>query len=373
MAHSVLVLTKYKVDPLVLSAEQIPLHRNESSTQKTLNFRGKEQYCFVKENHNLSRERCTVMTVVSSKKELKPPPLEFVFKGKGQRVTLNPSNKVKSQWTEKEFYRIKQMLEYINRLPTIPAAFYPERHVIFTLRDCSVHLPPEIETASFKKGYFLIHIRGGITGDVQVNDTIYHKQSKVLYGKKEMELMLNQLKKNPGKIPQPSRDEMMDIFNNAWQEEYNRIDNVDAYKKNMISIALDGSEDHLASKKLMDLVGEEMLAFREELLKSEPVSSLKDLMKQITPPEGMHRSTKSSNTDDPLPDEGYKLYDGDGEELEEESDEVLEEEQEDTVEDDSAKEPTEDHENPSDIFTPQVADVLNVPDHIDVKLVKEIL
>ena len=87
----------------------------------------------------------------------------------------------------------------------------------------------------------------------------------------------------------------------------------------------------------------------------------------------MHRSTKSSNTDDPLPDEGYKLYDGDGEELEEESDEVLEEEQEDTVEDDSAKEPTEDHENPSDIFTPQVADVLNVPDHIDVKLVKEIL
>ena len=34
---------------------------------------------------------------------------------------------------------------------------------------------------------------------------------------------------------------MMDMFNNAWQEEYDRIDNVDAYKKNMISIALDGS------------------------------------------------------------------------------------------------------------------------------------
>ena len=71
----------------------------------------------------------------------------------------------------------------------------------------------------------------------------------------------------------------MDMFNNAWQEEYDRIDNVGAYKKNMITIALDRSEDHLASKKLMDLVGEEMLAFREELLKSEPVSSLKDLKK----------------------------------------------------------------------------------------------
>ena len=129
--------------------------------------------------------------------------------------------------------------------------------------------------------------------------------------------MLDQLKKKPGKIPQPSRDEMMDMFSNAWQEEYDRIDNVDVYKKNMISIALDGSEDHLASKKIMDPVGEEMLAFREELLKSEPVSSLKDLKKQITPPESMCRSTKSSNTNDPFPDEGYELYDGDGEDLEE--------------------------------------------------------
>ena len=99
---------------------------------------------------------------------------------------------------------------------------------------------------------------------------------------------------------------MMDMFNNAWQEEYDHIDNVDAYKKNMISIALDGSQDHLASKKLMDLVGKEMLAFREEWLKSEPVSSSKNLQKQITPPEGVRRSTKSSNTDDPLPDEGYE-------------------------------------------------------------------
>ena len=33
----------------------MPLHRNESSSQKTLNFKGEET--FVKENHMLSRER----------------------------------------------------------------------------------------------------------------------------------------------------------------------------------------------------------------------------------------------------------------------------------------------------------------------------
>ena len=122
--------------------------------------------------------------------------MEFIFKGKGQRVTLNPPNKVKFQWTKKGSFCIKQMLEYINRLPTIPAAFHPQKRVIFTFDDYSVHFPPEIETALFKKGYFFIHIGGGITGDVQMNDNIYHTQSKPVYWKKEMELMLEQLKKS---------------------------------------------------------------------------------------------------------------------------------------------------------------------------------
>ena len=52
-------------------------------------------------------------------------------------------------------------------------------------------------------------------------------------------------------------------------------------------------------------------------------------------------------------------------------DEVLEEEQEDIIQDDSAEEPTEDHENPSDHSTHQVADVSNLPDHPDVKLERE--
>ena len=59
--------------------------------------------------------------------------------------------------------------------------------------------------------------------------------------------------------------------------------------------------------------------------------------------------------------------------MEEESNDVLEEEQEDIAEDDNAEEPTEDHENLSDHSAPQDADVPNVPDHPDVKLVREIM
>ena len=47
----------------------MPLHRNESSSQKTLNLTGFDTY--VKENYNLSRERVTVYTQASSDPEIK--------------------------------------------------------------------------------------------------------------------------------------------------------------------------------------------------------------------------------------------------------------------------------------------------------------
>ena len=51
-------------NPPVINGDQMPLHRNESAQQKTLNF--KSQDTFVKENYHLSRERATVFTQVCS-------------------------------------------------------------------------------------------------------------------------------------------------------------------------------------------------------------------------------------------------------------------------------------------------------------------
>ena len=192
---------KYKVDPPILSADQMPLHRNESSGQKSLNFSGRDQSCFVKENHHLSRERCTVMTIASSSNQLKTPSLEFVFKGKGKRV--NPPDKVTIQWTEKGSYRLENVLKYVESLPSIPV---------------------------------------------------------------------------------------------------------------MITLALDGSEDHLASRKLMDLIGKEMLEFRENLLSSKPAATLKELRAQIIKPEGVQMKGQTAKDKAP-PREGLELVDGDGEDL----------------------------------------------------------
>ena len=50
------------VDPEFMMSNQILLHRNELSQEKTLNFKGAPQKTYVKENHSLSTERITAMT-----------------------------------------------------------------------------------------------------------------------------------------------------------------------------------------------------------------------------------------------------------------------------------------------------------------------
>ena len=75
---------------------------------------------------------------------------------------------------------------------------------------------------------------------------------------------------------------MMELFHNAWEKICSDVDNGQTFKSNMMTLALDGSEDHFASKRVMDLVGKEMLVFREQLLKSTAPATVKELHSKIT-------------------------------------------------------------------------------------------
>ena len=114
-------IENYGVDPQVINGDQIPLHRNESSSQRTLNFKGVDT--FVKENYNLSRERVTVFTQVCGDPNLKLQP-EFVFKEKETRTTLHPPEGIKYNWAPKGSYRLQQMLYTISNLPHEIRHFY---------------------------------------------------------------------------------------------------------------------------------------------------------------------------------------------------------------------------------------------------------
>ena len=80
----------------------MPLHRNESSQQKTMAFKNEE--AFVKQNHSLSREGVTVFSQVSSTKDISLKP-EFVFKGQGTRTKINTTN-VNYQWLPSGSYHL---------------------------------------------------------------------------------------------------------------------------------------------------------------------------------------------------------------------------------------------------------------------------
>ena len=90
-------------------------------------------------------------------------------------------------------------------------------------------------------------------------------------------------------------------------------DNEQTFKSNMMTLAFDGSEDHIASKKLMILVEEEMLIFREQLLTSTAPATTKELRSKITKPEGVRYNPKKGEA--PI-DKGCELFDADDGSLE---------------------------------------------------------
>ena len=68
-----------------------------------------------------------------------------------------------------------------------------------------------------------------------------------------MKLMLEMLEKDPIKIPTPTLEQMMQIFQESWKATSANVNNRLVFKTNIITLTLDGSEDHLASTKLMNL------------------------------------------------------------------------------------------------------------------------
>ena len=66
----------------------------------------------------------------------------------------------------------------IDKLPNRSNMFTEQSFAIYVLDDYYVHLMPEVRQAMFKKGYVLVIIGGGITDDIQINDTNCHRDLK---------------------------------------------------------------------------------------------------------------------------------------------------------------------------------------------------
>ena len=267
---------------------------------------------------------------MSSDKSNPLPLPEFVFKGKGTRITLNHQARIKSHWALKESYRLNTMLDMIANLPNRYNIFAQSDYAIYILDDYSVHITDEVRNALLVKVYIMVVIGGGITDDVQCNDTHIHRLLKKNYRQLEKNLMMEMLRKDSNKIPSPSRDYVMKMLNGGWNSL--DVDVEEALKQNFLTSAFDGSEDYKVIEKLYLLIFEEMNDFRQELQCSPSPKSLKDLLATIMPPKGVRRN--SSTVEVPV-DEGIEFFDCEGEEMEiDESEEVEENEEFDTDDED---------------------------------------
>ena len=96
---------------------------------------------------------------------------------------------------------------------------------------------------------------------------------------------------------------MMSMLLKAWDSL--QIDTKKEFKSLFVTNALDGSEDYLVSDKLFSLIGEDMVAFRKELLSSN-LKTLNEVVRNIIPPKEVKRK---SNV------EGSELLDCEGDEI----------------------------------------------------------
>ena len=126
---------------------------------------------------------------------------EFVFKGKDIRTKINIPPNVHYQWSPSGFYRLEHILKTISHLPNRYHIFSEKDYAIYVLDNYAVHLMPEVHCALFERGYILVPMGGGITGDEQVNNTHAHRLLKGHYQDVESELMLQKLTDIVLKLP----------------------------------------------------------------------------------------------------------------------------------------------------------------------------
>ena len=118
-----------------------------------------------------------------------------------------------------------------------------------------------------------------------------------------MKLTLEMLKNDLIKIPTPTCDQMMQMFQESWKGI-----------AQMLATNLPSKQTHNVCTKLMDLIEKEMLEFREQFLSSKPTATLTELRAQMIKPEGVQMKGQTVKDQAP-PGKGLEFVDGDGEDL----------------------------------------------------------
>lgn len=242
----------------IYGVDEKPIHFNEAGSKgiRTLELQGAPEVR-LKQNHQATRERVSLMTsVTSNPEEAKSPanmPLEILFKAaseKRTRTLKRPRNlKVSITWAVKGSYRLEHILAYLRRwLPE----WTPERaaardYRILMLDVAKSHCDPAVTDLAWARGYITLYHYGCTTGVAQVNDTDLHGDFERVYLEAETSAFMHQQYTDPGNItrrPQNVVDDACAVWGALDHQKGCR-----GHKSVGLSNSLTGEEDCLISRE----------------------------------------------------------------------------------------------------------------------------
>ena len=238
--------------------DEKPIHFNEAGSKgiRTLELQGAPEVR-LKQNHQATRERVSLMTCVTSNpEEAKSPanlPLEILFKAGSEKRTRNlkrPRNlKVSITWAVKGSYRLEHILAYLRRwLPEwTPARTAARDYRILMLDVAKSHCDPAVTNLAWSRGYITLYHYGCTTGVAQVNDTDLHGDFERVYLEAETAAFMHQQYTDPGNItrrPQHVVDDACAVWGALDHQKGCR-----GHKSVGLSNSLTGEEDCLISRE----------------------------------------------------------------------------------------------------------------------------
>jgi len=241
--------------------DEKPLHMNEGGSKnvKTLELCGAPSVR-LKENHAATRERVSVMTCVTSDETVATQPskipIEVLFKAKSARRTAKlvvPKGvSVSIAWAIKGSYREEHILAYLDRWlrPWTEERKAALDYKILYLDVARSHVGDRVVDFCFLRGYLALFHYGCTTGVGQVNDTDLHAEFERLYVEFEQAAFVQQQLYDPGNIGRTPQQLLNDVI--ATWRSLNHRAAATGHKRNGLSIALDGSEDHLVTRQARD-------------------------------------------------------------------------------------------------------------------------
>ena len=238
--------------------DEKPIHFNEAGSKgtRTLELQGAPEVR-LKQNHQATRERVSLMTCVTScPEEARSPanmPLEILFKARSEKRTRKlaaPGDlRVSIAWAAKGSYRLDNILAYLRRwLPEwSPERAAAQDYRILMLDVAKSHCDPSVTDFAWSRGFITLYHYGCTTGVAQVNDTDLHGDFERVYLEMEAASFMDQQYTDPGNISRTPRN-VVDAVCATWAA-LDHLKGCRGHKSVGLSNALTGEEDNLISRE----------------------------------------------------------------------------------------------------------------------------